>query len=160
MILSAYVIVKAIKDWAIITLEEKTHKITLPKKSKNSRIIKRKQTQYNADSFAEIEMLERPSKDSVILYKSVNPENNCDFQTGKIKYEGIVTCPDWDGNVEKECGNGLHLSPTPQLALSYHQGKLLKCEVKLKDIAVYSKNLTKVRCKKVKVLGEYKPENK
>ena len=153
MILSAYIIVKAIKDWAVVTLEEAAHKITLPKKSKTSHVIKRKQTEYDANSFADIHELEKPSKDSVVLYKSVNPSTGCDFQTGTIKYEGTVTCPDWDGDANKECGNGLHLSPTAQLALSYHEGKILRCEVKLKDIAVYSKNLTKVRCKKVKVLG-------
>jgi hypothetical protein len=156
MILSIYVVLKAIKDWAVITLEEDAHTIKLPRKSKNSLIRKRKQTQYDASSFADIHDLERPSDDEVVLYKSVNPATMCDYQTGKIKYEGLVKCPDWDGDASKECGNGLHLSPTPELALSFHQGTVLRCAVKLKDIAVYSKNLTKIRCKQVRVLGLHK----
>ena len=91
---------------------------------------------------------------SIILYKSVNPDTLCDFYTGKIKYEGTVTCPDWDDNEQRECGGGLHLSPTPELALSYNKGKVLKCKVNIEDFVVYSQNISKVRCKKVKVLGE------
>ena len=94
------------------------------------------------------------NKSNIILYKSVNPETLCDFYTGKIKYEGTVTCPDWDDNDQQGCGGGLHLSPTPELALFYDQGKVLKCKVNIEDFVVYSQNISKVRCKKVKVLGE------
>ena len=57
-------------------------------------------------------------------------------------------------NEQRECGGGLHLSPTPELALSYNKGKVLKCKVNIEDFVVYSQNISKVRCKKVKVLGE------
>ena len=90
-----------------------------------------------------------------ILYKSVNPDTFCDFRTGKIKYEGAVTCPDWDSNPERECGGGLHLSPTKEMALGYNVGKVLKCVVRPQDFVVYQAgDFTKVRCKRVTVIGE------
>jgi hypothetical protein len=92
----------------------------------------------------------------MILYKSVNPENHCDFYTGKIKYQGVVECPDFDQNSDRQCGGGLHLSPLPEMALKYNEGKVLKCEVDINDIVVFPTDITKVRCRKVKVLGEYK----
>jgi hypothetical protein len=76
----------------------------------------------------------------------------CDYYTGKIKYEGKVICPDWNDDKNIECGNGLHLSPTPEMALSYNNGLVLECKVRIKDIAVYEKNITKVRCKEVIVI--------
>jgi len=95
---------------------------------------------------------------SIILYKIVN-NDYCDFYTGTIKYEvGKETiCHDWS-NEDKECGNGLHLSPIPEFAMEYHQGKILKCKVRLEDIKVYSKCnfANKVRCKKVFVMEEVK----
>ena len=92
----------------------------------------------------------------IILYKSVSPTNLTDFKTGKIKYEigKTIDCPDFDPDKNRECGGGLHLSPTPELALNYNQGKLLKCRVKVKDMVIYSKCITKVRCRKVFVEGE------
>jgi hypothetical protein len=96
-------------------------------------------------------------KEGYILFKSVNPATLCDFQTGKIKYEGVVTCPDWDKDPNRECGGGLHLSPTPQMALSYHTGTVLRCAVKASDFVLYQPgDFTKVRCERVTVLGEWK----
>jgi hypothetical protein len=95
------------------------------------------------------------SKKDIILYKSVQSTNHTDFYTGKIKYTGTVECPDFDPDETRQCGGGLHLSPTPELALSYNNGIILKCRVAVKDIAVYGLNITKVRCKKVTVIGEY-----
>jgi hypothetical protein len=92
----------------------------------------------------------------ITLYKSVNPKTKTDFYTGKIHYRGTVSCPDFDPHPDRQCGGGLHLSPTPQLALSYNQGLLLECKVALADIVIYPQDITKVRCKKVKVIGEYK----
>ena len=90
--------------------------------------------------------------DTITLYKSVNPENDCDFYTGKIKYEGVVQCPDFDPDENIECGNGLHLSPTASNARKYDpSGKILECEVNIDDIAVFSRNISKVRCRKVVV---------
>ena len=96
---------------------------------------------------------------TMTLYKSVNPETECDFHTGRICYkDGATVNPEkFDPSPDKECGDGLHLSPTPEMALFYHNGKVKVCEVAIKDIVVYSKNITKVRCAKVKVIGDYKP---
>ena len=95
-------------------------------------------------------------KKHIKLFKSVNPDTLCDFHTGKIKYNGIVTCPDFDSTPERECGGGLHLSPTPEMALSYNNGKVLECKVAIKDIVIYGKDIKKVRCSKVEVIGEVK----
>ena len=77
--------------------------------------------------------------------------------TNKIKYEGDVICSDFDKDTERECGGGLHLSPLPELALSFNNGTVLECAVKIKDFVVYSRNIQKVRCSKVTVLGVVKP---
>ena len=50
----------------------------------------------------------------------------------------------------------MHLSPTLKEALLYNKGKILKCAVDLKDFVVYAQNITKVRCRKVKVIEEVK----
>jgi hypothetical protein len=97
-------------------------------------------------------LCESDGNGSVYLYKSVDPKTLCDFQTGKIKYEGVVECPDFDPSTDRECGGGLHLSPTKGQARSYHMGKVLKCRVKKEDIVIYAPNMTKVRCRKVEVL--------
>ena len=147
------VCVKSIIQEAVIICQDCNPK--LPKKIPH--LIKTKKALHNLKSFCKI-YEEQTTKDSIILYKSVNPETLCDFHTGKIKYEigKVVECFDFNPDKEIECGQGLHLSPTPEMALSYNKGKVLKCEVKKKDIAVYPYNITKVRCKKVKVLDEVK----
>ena len=88
----------------------------------------------------------------VTLYK-VTKADGCDHHTGKIKYEGIVECPDWVDNPDQQCGNGLHLSPLPELALGYHQGPVKKCRVHIDDFSVYPRDITKVRCRRVEVIG-------
>ena len=93
----------------------------------------------------------------IILYKSVNPTTGCDFKTGTIKYEvgKEAIAPDFDRDEKRQCGGGLHLSPTPYQALSYNVGKVLVCAVDKKDIVVYPCDVTKVRCRKVKILKEW-----
>jgi len=152
-VLSAFVIMHKIAQYAVIALDGVT--IKLPKKAKTATVIKRKLIEYDIDSFVDIWNL-TVEKDYVILYKSVRKDTLCDFRTGKIKYEGTVTCPDFDSSRERECGGGLHLCATSQGALAFAGGpaKLLKCKVKLKDIVVYGKNIEKVRCRQVEVLGE------
>ncbi len=113
--------------------------------------------EYDITSFTGIYKDNLIGKSKITLYKSVNPDTLCDFYTGKIKYAGTVTCPDFDPNPERECGGGLHLSPTPELAMSFNRGKVLKCEVALKDIVVFGRNIDKVRCRKVTVTGEVMP---
>ena len=87
------------------------------------------------------------------MYKSTR-EDDTDFWSGKIKYKGMVKCPVWDNDKNRECGDGLHLSPTPMLAKSFNNGKIKKCLVKKKDFVVYPKNISKVRCKEVEVLED------
>jgi len=135
---------------AIVTLQDFecdfVHKSDIP-------VIKTKTFQHDIKSFLEIYPAKRKI---VVLYKSVCPETNCDFYTGKIKYEGIVICPDFDPNPERQCGGGLHLSPTPELARSYNSGKVLECHVHIDDIVIYGTDISKVRCRKVKVIRQLK----
>ena len=121
----------------------------------NSTVINQSAENYTKKDFVE---LFGGREGTITLYKSVNPDTLCDFKTGKIRYEvgKEVICPDWNPDKTVQCGNGLHLSPTPAMALSYNHGKVLKCEVDIKDFVVYSKDITKVRCKKVKVIEEIK----
>jgi hypothetical protein len=127
----------------------------IKKKQKTVSIVKTKKAEsYTKQDFLNIYGTDKNG--NVTLYKSVNPKNNKDFYTGKIKYEGTVTCPDWNGDNTIQCGNGLHLSPIPHQALNYNNGKLLECKVNKKDFVVYPLDITKVRCKKVTVIGEYK----
>jgi hypothetical protein len=151
MVLSALVIMQKIKQYSVVTLDGV--KVKLPKKDKTATVINRKLIGYDIKTFVDIFDL-KVENDSIVLYKTVNKDTGCDFRTGKIKYEGIVKCPDFDPKTDRECGGGLHLCATPEGAISFAVGpyKLLKCKVKLKDIVVYSKNINKVRCRQVKVL--------
>jgi hypothetical protein len=128
----------------------------IKKKTKTVTVIKNKIATYDKKSFCQIHHQNMINKDTIKLYKSVREDNQKDFYSNSIEYKGEVACPDFVGNVEQECGNGLHLSPTPGMALSYNDGLVLECAVKLKDFVVFSENITKVRCKKVTVLGKYK----
>ena len=124
----------------------------IKKKSKTVTVIQNKKAEYTQKDFINIYGCD---DGYVTLYKSVNPKNGRDFYSDTIEYKGVVTCPDWNPDHDIECGNGLHLSPLPHLALLYNQGKLLKCKVHKNDFVVYPNNITKVRCKKVTVIGEY-----
>jgi hypothetical protein len=111
---------------------------------------------YNIKNFCDIYSENMASKKYMILYKSVRPDNHKDFYSNTIKYSGTVECPDFNPDDNIQCGGGLHLSPTADLALSYNQGTLLKCRVAIKDIVVYGLDIAKVRCSKVTVLEEAK----
>lgn len=89
--------------------------------------------------------------DKLILFKSVNPDTNCDFKTGRIKYVlgEIVEAPDFDPDINRECGGGLHLSFTAAKTQDFNEGKILKCLVDPMDVVVYHGNIEKVRCRKV-----------
>jgi len=67
-----------------------------------------------------------------------------------------VECPDWDDDTKRQCGGGLHLSPTPELALIYHHGQVLVCKCHVDDLVVYPHDITKVRCRKVTVIDTAK----
>jgi hypothetical protein len=127
----------------------------IKKKSKTVTVIKNKVAKYTKQDFLNIYGTDKQG--NVTLYKSVNPKNNTDFYTGKIKYEGTVICPDWISDNTLECGRGLHLSPIPYQALNYNDGKLLECKVNKKDFVVFPNDITKVRCKKVTVIKEVTP---
>ena len=109
--------------------------------------------QHTTQSFTQIYSEQIQADGRILLYKSVQTDAT-DFYSGTIKYEGIVECPDWDPNPERECGGGLHLSPAPELALSYNKGKIKRCLVHPDDIVVYPPNISKVRCHKVEVLPD------
>ena len=152
-VLVATVVIKKLKNWAIVSL--RGFDLGIKYKDKTATVVKTPvEIEHTRQDF--FNRCESKDKDTVILYKSVNPETLCDFNTGKIKYKGTVKCPDWNPDNNIKCGGGLHLCATKGEALSYNQGKILKCEVKKKDIVVYTKNLSKVRCRKVKVLKEGK----
>jgi hypothetical protein len=92
----------------------------------------------------------------LVLYK-ITQDNYTDYYTGKIKYEigTEVICPIFDNDSNRQCGDGLHLSPQISMAKKYNDpGKILKCLVDLGDFVIYQNDLTKVRCKKVFVLEE------
>ena len=116
-------------------------------------VVRTKTFQHSVKSFCEIF---GDGNKPLTLYKSVRPDTLCDFHTGQIKYEGEVVCPDFDPDKTRQCGGGLHLSPTPQDALRYNDGRVLECRVARKDIVVYATDITKVRCRKVTVVGEWK----
>ena len=55
----------------------------------------------------------------------------------------------------------MHLSPTiKDLKRWIEDGLILECEVDVKDIAIYPKDISKVRCRKVKVIGEWKGDKR
>jgi hypothetical protein len=150
-----YVTIEAALMFAVIIMIGCVCKIR--RKSKTATVIKNKIAEHTKQDFKEIYRGNLIDKDTIKLFKSVRPDNFRDFHSNSITYKpGVVTCPDFDPSKDRECGGGLHLSPLPELALSYNNGTVLVCSVKLKDIVVYPKNITKVRCKKVTVIGEYK----
>lgn len=77
-------------------------------------------------------------KGFVYLYHSVK-DDYTDFYTGKIKFliGTTVIAPDWDNDKKKECGGGFHLCATPEQTQSFHQGKIMRCKVKTRDIVVH-----------------------
>ena len=144
---------KALQESVIICIDCK------PKLPKHKNFIYSKTATSTKKDFLEI-YSDQVKDGFITLYKSVNPETECDFYTEKIKYADgeTVICPDWNPDKDIQCGNALHLSPSPNLALGYNRGLVKKCEVNIKDFVVYSKDIIKVRCKKVKVIGNYKKE--
>lgn len=131
-----------------------SNKCKILKKHITANVVYYKEQNITNEMFCD--MLEN-TEDGYILYKSVDPKTYCDFYTGKIKYEigKTVTCPNFNSDETKECGEGLHLSPTKEQALIYNpDGKILKCAVKKNDFVIYQKDYSKVRCKKIKVLEE------
>jgi hypothetical protein len=112
--------------------------------------IKTETVLHTTDSFCEIY---KPDDNGfVTLFKSVNPNGMVDFWSGKIEYkiDSEIVCPDFDNDPTRQCGGGLHLSPSKNLALSYNRGTVLKCLVHKDDIVVYGRDISKVRCRMVR----------
>jgi hypothetical protein len=85
-----------------------------------------------------------------ILYKSLNsdfsnPYNRQITYTPGTKPEA----PDWDGG-KKECGGGLHCSPSVSHARSFHaahDAKYVELQVLLEDIAIHPDGRLPEKCK-------------
>jgi hypothetical protein len=128
---------------------------TVTEKDDSAQVIVCPRVLHDIGSFCDIYKQNMVGKTAITLYKTVKADFT-DHYTGEITYaaDTELTCLDWDPNPKRQCGGGLHLSPTPYLALSYHQGNIMKCEVKINDIVIYAPDITKVRCRMVKVLEE------
>jgi hypothetical protein len=147
------VTIDILKQSAIAICIEK--KCTITKKDRSAQVIVCPRVLHSIETFCDIYKANMVGKAAITLYK-VTKDNFTDHHSGKIKYApgATVDCPDWDSNKNRQCGGGLHLSPTVDTALRYHQGKVMKCEVKIKDIVVYGPDITKVRCRRVRVIEE------
>jgi hypothetical protein len=150
--------VKCFSSWCKLNAAHQSVIITQgcdPKITKTATVnlVTTKKHIHDTESFCEIY---KPTDGKITLFKSVNSDGNVDFHTGKIEYKKgtEVLCPDFDPTPQRQCGGGLHLSPTPKLALSYNKGKLLECLVNVEDIVIYGEDITKVRCRKVFVVRE------
>ena len=146
------VVIEKLKQEATLILVER-FAVKIKSKDETAHVIETKRARHDIRSFTEFHNLS-PKKKKITLFKVVQPATLTDFYTGTITYKGTVNCPDWDPDPSRECGGGLHLSPTPELALRYNWGGIvLKCEVNVDDIVIYPYDISKVRCRKVKVLG-------
>jgi hypothetical protein len=108
---------------------------------------------YDKDEFLDIYSKNIQDDGRILLYKSTQGDDTDHF-TGKIKYEGVVHPEKWDGDENRQCGDGLHLSPTASLAKSYNPGKIKRCLVRPEDFVVYPHDISKVRCKCVEVIED------
>jgi hypothetical protein len=125
-------------------------------KAETAQLIEQPAATYDKEEFLDIYKKNIQPDGRILLYKATQKDGT-DHYTGKIKYEGVVHPAKWDPDPERQCGDGLHLSPTPQLVKSYHNGKIKKCLVKIEDFLVYARDITKVRCREVEVIQEEKP---
>ena len=131
-----------------------------PKKYDDSVIINRTQeAQFDLQTFIRVYGVCQQNE-KIFLYKFVQ-QDYTDFFTGKVKYKvgATIECPDWNTDINKECGGGLHLSPSIEFCKQFNDhpnGRTLKCEVATDDILVHPnpRYPFKVRCKRVKVLEE------
>ena len=67
------------------------------------------------------------SDNTIHTWKCVD-KNGYDFYTGKILYDSEmeIICPDWDLNLKRECGGGLHLADSPSSARAFVSNDKLK----------------------------------
>ena len=97
----------------------------------------------------------KPNDDgSLILYKAVNDALESEYSRGQFAYSigSTVTPARWDAN--SECGNGIHLCPTPFNALRHYRRatRFLACEVQADDMRCI--DWTKSKAPAAKVLYE------
>jgi hypothetical protein len=73
----------------------------------------------------------------VVLFKAVG-DNFRSLREGNYTPGTVPVADDWDGG-ERECGGGLHFSPTPRHAKSFNPGakRFVACPVALSDFVVH-----------------------
>jgi len=87
-----------------------------------------------------------------VLYKAVRD----DFKTGKFGFlyqPGTKPIsPDWDGPA-RECGGGLHFSPSPRAALEFDSEatRFVACPVKVSEIVIHPNGSYPQKCKAPRV---------
>jgi len=104
----------------------------------------------------------KTENNKLVLYKFVQNDYT-DFHTGKIEYKigTTVKCPDWNSNADRECGRGLHVSPSIEFCKRFNNsedGHALKVLVDPKDIVVHPNPVCpyKIRCRQLTVVKEIK----
>jgi hypothetical protein len=95
----------AVVAWHFVTVICQDCRPTIKRHGTHVTIVRTKTMKHTPQSFADIYA---DGKRTLTLFKSVHPETRCDYYTGKIKYEGVVTCPDFDPDPSRQCGGGLH----------------------------------------------------
>ena len=111
-------------------------------------------TENSARFYCDFYNLEVRNNKFVKLYKRVK-DDFTDYFSGKYIYlpGTTVIAKDWLMNERIVCRNALHLCATKEQSNQWNEGgKLLKCEVELKDMCIFPYNISQVRCKKVDVL--------
>ena len=127
----------------------------------NCNIQKEKCVDNDIDAYIKIQKIEINKKNKKLIFYKITNDDSKDYYTGKIHYKNKTTveCPDWDDNYNGQCGNGFHVSPTIEDAKKYNSpGKIKKVLVSPEDIKVYINDLSKVRVKKLYVVGDVKED--
>lgn len=150
-ILSSNVSLTKLKHYAVAVAQD--CRVVIDEKDATAQYIETRRKEHNLKSFLETFNLKPDRDNTIVLYKSVK-EDGTDFFYHTLRYEGTVVSPYWIPDRCYRGGGGLHFSPTPELALVYCAGKIIKCRVALEDIVVYSDIITKVHCQKVEVIAE------
>jgi len=156
-ILSDSVIIHEARQNAILIYQDCTGSLGIKDDSVTINYTKR--AEYNLDNFIRGYDV-KTENNKLVLYKFVR-KNYTDFFTSKIKYKigTIVKCPDWNSDIDRECGGGLHVSPSIEFCKRFNNSKdghALKVLVDPKDIIVHPNPQYpyKIRCRQLEVLEE------
>jgi hypothetical protein len=88
------------------------------------------------------------------VYKGVNAELRSAYNAFHYPVGKTVTAPDWEPT--RECGNGLHFSPTPTAAEAYCEPKrYLECTVAVKDLVVLGDKVKARSCRVVREVDRW-----